>query len=76
MKTPLEKLQIRWLQKTGESMPEAIARLIVQMRVLTAVELTEDGQTVFFPAAESVSECVDGFGCGSSMREWDNENFY
>lgn len=75
MKTPLEKLQARWHRKTGESMPEAIARLPIG-RVLTAVELTEDGQTVFFPAAESVLECVDGFGCGSSMREWANENFY
>ena len=75
MKTPLEKLQARWQKQTGESMPEAIARLPIG-RVLTAVEWTEDGQTVFVPAAESVSECRDGFGCGDSMREWDGDNFY
>ena len=75
MKTPLEKLQLRWHAKTGESMPEAIARLPIG-RVLTAVELIEDGQTVFVPAPEPVEECKDGFGFGESMREWDGDNFY
>lgn len=56
-------------------MPEAIARLPIG-RVLTAVELTEDGQTVFVPAPEPVEECKDGFGFGESMREWDGDNFY
>jgi hypothetical protein len=69
--TPLEKLQRRWLKKTGESMPEAIARLPIG-RVLTAVELTEDGQTVFVPGFGPANE-LDSV---SSMREWDNDSFY
>lgn len=71
MKTPLEKLQARWLKKTGESMPDAIARLPIG-RVLTAVELTEDGQTVFVPSGQSVDE----INAESSMREWDSQSFY
>ena len=46
--TPREKLQARWLKKTGEEMPDAIARLPIN-RVLIAVELSEDGQQVFVP---------------------------
>lgn len=73
MKTPLEKLLARWQRKTGEPMPESIARLPID-QVQAAVELTESGATVFVPAA--VVEVKDGFGCGDSMREWDGHNFY
>jgi len=72
--TPLEKLQARWFRKTGEQMPEAIARLSIG-RILTAVELTEDGQTVFVPSCPvTVPENKDGYGYGESMREWDCES--
>ena len=71
MTTTLEKLQRRWLRKTGEPMPEAIAKLPIG-RVLTAVELTEEGQTVFVPRLGPANE-LDSV---SSMREWDNDSFY
>jgi hypothetical protein len=66
-RTPLEKLQQRWRKKTGEDMPEAIAQLPIS-RVLTAVEMTEDGQTVFVPAALPRTVAVRDEG---SMMDWD-----
>ena len=63
--TPLEKLQARWLKKTGEQMPLAIARLAIST-VLDAVERTEAGEIVFVPGVP-VTRVVD-----DEIRQWDN----
>ena len=69
--TPLEKLQHRWQRKTGEPMPESIARLPIA-DVERAVKLTEAGIQVVVPL-EPV-EARDGYGYGDSMREWDSDS--
>ena len=66
--TPFEKLQARWLRKTGDPMPLAIARLSI-CKILTAVELVEDGQTVFVPSCPVTSEKMN-----DSIRFWDSES--
>ena len=76
MMTKLEKLQHRWLLKTGEPMPDAIVQLPIE-RIVRAVELTEAGETVFVPSSAPVlSENRDGYGFGDSMREWDGDSFH
>lgn len=65
--TPLEKLQQRWRNKTGEEMPESIAELPIS-QVLTAVEMTEDNKTVFVPPAVSKTVAVRD---DESMQWWD-----
>lgn len=48
MGTVLKDLKARWLEKTKEPMPEAIARLPID-KVIRAVELTEEGNVVVVP---------------------------
>jgi hypothetical protein len=64
----LKSLQRRWQRKTGEPMPEWIARLDLPL-VERAVKLTEAGMQVVMPS-EPV-EARDGFGygiqCGSGI---------
>lgn len=64
--TTIEKLQTRWHRKTGEHMPDAIARLPID-RVTVAVILTESGQTVFVPGVPVTTGRVS-----DSIREWDS----
>ncbi len=64
--TTLTTLQHRWQRKTGEPMPESIARLPIA-DVERAVLLTEEGVQVFVPS-EPV-ESRDDIGYGDSMRE-------
>lgn len=44
----LKEYKQRWKDKTGEPMPEAIARMPLD-KVLRAVELTEEGNVVVVP---------------------------
>ena len=48
METTLKDLKARWLQKTKEPMPEAIAKMPMN-KVMRAVELTEEGNVVVVP---------------------------
>jgi len=64
--TPLEKLQHRWYNKTGEPMPDAIASLPIG-RVLMAVERTEAGEIVFVPPVMPKALAADE----GSMMAWD-----
>lgn len=73
--TELEKLQHRWLRKTGDDMPQNIAVLDIRI-VRSAVLRTEAGETVFVPGATVMSETRNGYGCGDSMREWDGDSFH
>jgi hypothetical protein len=69
--TPLEKLQARWLKKTGEQMPDSIARLPIG-RVLIAIELTEAGEHVFVPGVPVTSNRANDI----SLMEWDCASNY
>lgn len=71
----LKSLQRRWQKATGETMPDAIARLDLA-DVERATKLTEQGVHVFLPREPVVVEYRDGFGCGESMREWDCDSQY
>jgi hypothetical protein len=69
--TEVQKLNLRWHNKTGEDMPANIASLpIDQMR--KAVDWTERGITVVVPR-----ECVSVESTASSddsLRDWDGES--
>jgi len=65
--TPLEKLQARWLRKTGDAMPLAIERLPIG-RVLIAVERTEAGEIVFVPGVPVARDMSE-----DSMKGWDHD---
>lgn len=69
--TEIQKLHLRWHEKTGEDMPANIASLpIEQMR--KAVDWTERGITVAVPR-----ECVSVESTSSSddsLRDWDGES--
>ena len=64
-----DSLKARWLQLTGEEMPDDIAELPV-LRMKRAVELTEAGMVVVIPkAAVSVPVTTD-----DSLAEWDTQD--
>ena len=67
--TPLEKLQARWLKKTGEQMPLAIARLAIST-VLDAVERTEAGEIVGVQGVPLTKDEDD------SIQYWDSHKEY
>lgn len=69
--TELQKLHLRWHDKTGEDMPANIASLpIEQMR--KAVDWTERGITVAVPReCVSIQSSADSNG---SLRDWDGES--
>ena len=67
--TELQKLHLRWHNKTGEDMPLSIARLSLD-KIRRAVELTEQGVTVGVSyGAVPMLEKPE-----SSMREWDHSD--
>jgi hypothetical protein len=69
--TEIQKLHLRWHNKTGEDMPVQIASLPID-RIRRAVELTEKGITVYVPrscvSVESIADSND------SLSEWDGHN--
>ena len=65
--TELQKLHLRWHNKTGEDMPNEIVSLPIE-KIRRAVELTEKGITVVIPkSVEPVAEVA-----ADSMMEWDS----
>lgn len=68
--TELQKLHLRWHEKTGEDMPLSIASLPLD-RIRRAVALTEKGITVgVLKSHSTVTENVEE----SSLRDWDGES--
>lgn len=67
MMTDLEKLKRRWLRKTGEPMPHAVACLEIDV-IRRAVQRVEAGDTVFVPGVP-VTRVSD-----ETLREWDNDS--
>ena len=67
--TEIQKLHLRWHEKTGEDMPQAIACLPIEP-IRKAVDWTERGITVAVPRemAEASRES------DSSIRYWDGES--
>jgi len=66
--TELQKLHRRWRRKTGEEMPEDIARQPIDM-IRKAVKWCERGITIAIPkSVESMAEVT-----ADSMMEWDEE---
>ncbi len=67
--TEIQKLHLRWHEKTGEDMPTSIANLPIDC-IRRAVELTEKGIVVAVPRelAEASREP------DSSIRYWDGES--
>lgn len=69
--TEIQKLKVRWKNKTGEDMPANIASLPID-RIRRAVELTEKGITVAVPReCVSIQSSADSDG---SLRDWDGES--
>ena len=69
--TELQKLHLRWHDKTGEDMPQAIASLPIE-QIRKAVDWTERGITVAVPrSCVHVESTSDSDG---SLRDWDGES--
>lgn len=69
--TEIQKLHLRWHNKTGEDMPQSIASLPIE-KIRRAVDLTEQGITVAVPRSYApASSSVD---TDSSLRDWDGES--
>lgn len=69
--TEIQKLHLRWHEKTGEDMPANIASLPID-QIRKAVDWTERGITVAVPR-----ECVSVESTSSSddsLRDWDGES--
>lgn len=70
----IERLKRKWKKLTGEDMPTEIASQDIAV-VRSAVEKTANDDHVFVPVSRP-TESKDGYGYGSSMREWDSDSFY
>lgn len=74
--TEIQKLHLRWHEKTGEDMPANIASLPID-QIRKAVDWTERGITDAMPKASlTPSQDVDRVDQESSMRNWDKDSEY
>jgi hypothetical protein len=69
--TELQKLHLRWHDKTGEDMPQEIASLPIE-QIRKAVDWTERGITVAVP--RSCVSVESTAGSDDSLRDWDGES--